>query len=133
MADLGSRTQTGVSDAVPQINPYLLGTGWDVIFDASTLSIPRTELEIWHIALDGPVGSFITWTRNGKPLGFAAGWTNEWDGRAALGQTDIIAFLWNFAFTAGPYNKTSNVLPTVTIWLREPTGMVGLGGSAVVE
>jgi hypothetical protein len=120
--DLGPRTELGVSDQSHQINPYLLGTGWDVIFDASSLFSNLSGLEIYQISLDGPVGSSVLVTRNNQPWNFVAqGWSNYYDPQQPLplGQTDTIAFLWNFPFVAGPYNKTSNVQPTVTIWVRQ--------------
>ena len=121
LIDLGSVTQNGIADsAAPErINPYLAGTGWDVIFTPDLLPSRLTELMIYHIALDGPVGSAATWFRNGKPIGFMAGWTNEWAAEFPLGQTDTLQFCWNVAATAAPYNKTTNVRPVVTIWLRE--------------
>jgi hypothetical protein len=121
LIDLGSVTQLGKADsAAPEkINPYLPGSGWDVIFTPDLLPSRQTELEIYHISLDGPVGSAATWFRNGKSIGYMAGWTNEWSAVFPLGQTDTLQFCWNVAFAAGPYNKTTNVQPTVTIWVRE--------------
>lgn len=112
----------GIADsAAPErINPYLPGTGWDVIFTPDLWPSRETTLEIYHISLDGPVGSSAEWFRNGKSVGFMLGWTQEWQGSFPVGQTDTIAFCWNVARTAGPYNKTSNVQPTVTLWVRVP-------------
>jgi len=121
--DLGSVFQTGISDATLKVNPYLLGTGWDVQFPADQSRPRGTEVEIWHIALDGPIGSSAVWFRNNRKLGYInQGWANEWDPSqpVLLGQTDEITFCWNVAFAAGPYNKTSNILPEITLWLRQP-------------
>jgi hypothetical protein len=129
--DLGPRTQLGVSDATAQINPFLLGTGWDVIFDPTVWATNLTGLEIYQISLDGPVGGSALMLRNGKPWNYVAqAFLNYCDPQQALplGQTDTIAFCFNVAFTAGPYNMTTNKQPTVTCWLRQvpvsggPTG-----------
>lgn len=120
--DLGPRTELGQSDAVLQINPYLLGTGWDVIFDASAIFSNLTGLEVYQISLDGPIGSSVLVTRNNQPWNYVAqGWANYYDPQQPLplGQTDTVAFLWNVAFTAGPYNKTTNIQPTATLWIRQ--------------
>ena len=126
--DLGSRgAQLGISDGNPvaqKINPYLPGTGWDVIFQPSDLSLPVDgEVEVYHIALDGPIGSSLTIFRDVHEWDYVAqGWANGWDPSEPLiifgGIT--LQFCWNFAFTAGPYNRTTNIQPRVTLWLRLP-------------
>jgi hypothetical protein len=126
--DLGTRgAQLGISDANTAagggFNPYLPGTGWDVVFQPADLNIqPDSEVQVWHIALDGPVGSVGTMFRDGKELSYFDGWANDFDPSQPLiligGQS--VQFAWNFAFTAGPYNRTSNVQPRVTLWLRLP-------------
>ena len=116
--DLGSRTLTGVSDLNKNLNPYLPGSGWDVLFTPDVIASNLTDFEVYHIALDGPVGSSATWQRDGKTIGWMAGWLNEWDAVMSLDQTSELQFFWNVAFAAGPYNKTSNIQPSVTIWLR---------------
>lgn len=122
--DLGSRGPIlGVSDSTQQVNPYLLGTGWDVIFDANAYFSNETNVEVYHIALDGPIGSSVTILRDGHTWDFVAqGWANGWDPSQPLQipQQNVIQFCWNFAFTNPPYNKTSNVQPTVTLWFRKP-------------
>jgi len=125
--DLGSRGPVmGVSDALYQINPFLPGTGWDVIFNAQDWFSNLTGLELYQAALDGPVGSAVWMLRNGKKWNFVAqGWQNYWDPVQALplAQTDTIQFAWSAAFTAGPYNRTTNVQPEVTLWLRQVAGV----------
>ncbi len=128
--DLGPRgPQLGVTDAGQQINPFLLGTGWDVIFTPDVWATNLTSLQIYQIALDGPVGSSVWMLRNGKKWNFIAqGWSNYNDPSQPipLGQTDTITFAWNVAFTAGPYNRTSNIQPEVTVWLRHEIPSPGL-------
>jgi hypothetical protein len=120
--DLGPRGPSlGVSDQNYQINPFLLGTGWDVIFDPAVWATNLTGLEIYQISLDGPIGSSVWMLRNGHQWNFVAqGWQNYYDPvqPTPLSQTDTIAFCWNVAATAGPYNRTTNIQPTVTCWLR---------------
>ena len=120
---LGPRTQTGISDATVQLNPYLLGTGWDVIFAPQDLNFYDPEVEVYHIALDGPVGSSAQIYRDNRPWDFVAqAWSNGWDPSQPmlLNPGHSVQFCWNVAFAAGPYNKTSNVQPVVTLWLRKP-------------
>lgn len=127
--DLGPRTALGQSDAAFQINPFLLGTGWDVVFAAADLATSLTRTEIYQIALDGPVGSSVWMLRNRKKWNFISqGWLNYNDPQQTLPlpQTDEIAFCWNFAATAGPYNRTSNIQPEVTLWLRQEIPALGL-------
>ena len=56
---IGRRTATGVQDsaAAGNINPYLPGTGWDVVFTPDVINVQDTEFEVYQIALDGPIGS----------------------------------------------------------------------------
>lgn len=120
--DLGSRTALGVSDANYKVNPYLLATGWDVIFAPELIASNETVMEVYHIALDGPVGSSLKVMRDNRAWGYVAqGWANEWDPSQPLflSQTNTLQFCWNVAFVAGPYNKTTNVQPEITIWLRQ--------------
>jgi hypothetical protein len=120
---LGSVTQTGVSDVVQQVNPFLLGTGWDVIFTPQVWTTNLTDFEVYQISLDGPIGSSVWMLLNRQPWNFVQqGWTNYNDPiqPIQLRQTDEVEFCWNFPATAGPYNRTSNILPTVTCWLRAP-------------
>lgn len=120
----------GVSDALIQKNPFLLGTGWDVIFTAADLNSSNlTHMEIYQIALDGPVGSSVWMYRNNRKWNFVAqGWQNFNDPQQPLplGQTDEISFYWNFAFTNPPYNRTNNIQPEVTLWLRQEIPALGL-------
>ena len=119
----------GVSDAVPQLNPFLLGTGWDVIITAPDIASNLTNLQIYQIALDGPVGSSVWMFRNRKKWNFISqGWLNYDDPQQPLplGQTDELQFCWNFAATAGPYNRTNNIQPEVTLWIRQEIPSLGL-------
>jgi len=130
LRDLGPRgPMLGVADslATGNINPYLPGTGWDVLFAPADLSIPPDgEIEVYHIALDGPVGSSGVWMRDGKQFGYFLGWTNEWDPQQPMilrgGQT--VQFCWNTTATAGPYNRTTNIQPVVTLWLRRAQQLI---------
>ena len=123
--ELGSRTQLGVSDSNAQVNPFLLGTGWDVIFDPTVWNTNLTDLEIYQISLDGPVGSSFVMMINRQPWNYVGqGWQNYNDPvqPIQLRQTDEVEFCWNIAMTAGPYTPSggTNVQPTVTCWLRAP-------------
>ena len=115
----------GVSDAVWQVNPFLRGTGWTVVFDQNTLSSNLTGCEVYHISLTGPVGSQVAVLRNAKVWDYALGWLNGWDPSQPLPlgsstQVGQIAVCWNVAFTAPPYSAT-NIQPSATLWLRQPT------------
>ena len=117
------------SDARAQLNPFLPGTGWDIIISVPDLTTNLTNVEIYQIALDGPVGSSVWMFRNRRKWNFIAqGWLNYYDPQQPLPlpTTDEIEFCWNFAFTSGPYNRTSNVQPEVTLWLRQEKGPIGL-------
>ena len=118
----------GVQDGDPSIgqniNPYLPGTGWVVQFAAADFTLPETEYEVWHISLDGPVGSSavvfidqIAWDY------VLTAWSNAWDPAQPmfLRSGQAVSFCWNFPFTAPPYNRTSNVQPQVTLWTQQPS------------
>jgi hypothetical protein len=124
---LGDRKKTGVQDNAPNtgVNPFLPGTGWDVIFTPSDLAFTEAEAEVYHIYLDGPVGSSVAVLVDGHEWDFVSqGWQNGWDPQQPLlvkyGQS--LQFCWSAAFAAGPYDKTgtSNVQPVVRLWLRVP-------------
>ena len=127
--DLGPRTAAGVSDALTQINPFLLGTGWDAIFTPDVLNTNLTRVEIYHAAVNGPIGSSMAVLRNGKIWDYVLqGWQNGWDPSQPLplGQTDTVAFCWNTAFTSPPYDMVTNIQATATIWLRQEIPSPGL-------
>jgi hypothetical protein len=116
-------TRTGVTDAGNGGNPFLPGTGWDVLFDAPLWQAQVDEAEIWQMQADGPVGSSFRMCINGKPWNdVLQGWQNYNDPNQppVIDVGTSIQFYWNFAFAAGPYTASggSNVLPTVTIHLR---------------
>lgn len=103
------------------INPYLPGTGWDVIFTPQDLGVTETEFEVYQIALDGPIGSSAVVMLDGHEHSYVqSAWANTASDEPAMlvrfGQT--IQFCWNVAATAGPYNRTTNIQPRVTLWLR---------------
>jgi hypothetical protein len=110
------------SDLTAQINPYLPGTGWVIIIATGDLSITETEFEVYHIALDGPVGSQVTVLINGAEWDYADGWANGWDPNQPLllDSGDTIQLAWNVAATSPPYDRSSNIQPRATIWLRQP-------------
>lgn len=117
---LGHRTGTGQADT-QGINPYLPGTGWVVSFDTAAIGSNLPELELYHIALDGPVGSSAAVLLDGSPWDYVnQAWSNGWDPSQPMliWQGATLAICWNVAFTAGPYNKTNNIQPTATLWLR---------------
>lgn len=129
--DLGPLTILGVSDAQQQINPFLLGTGWDVVCSSSTAKLQgslgawpsQTSFEVYQISLDGPVGSSVLMMRNRTPWNFVLqGWQNYDDPQQALPvrNGDELQFCWTTAFAAGPYTPSggSNVRATVTLWMR---------------
>lgn len=132
---LGRRTATGQADS-QGINPYLPGTGWVVTFDPSVFASNLPELELYHIALDGPVGSSAVVLLDGAPWDYInQAWSNGWDPSQPMlifpGVT--VAICWNVAFTAGPYDHLANVQPTATLWLRHELPapaqpLPGLGG-----
>lgn len=129
--ELGPRTKLGVSDAPYQINPFLLGTGWDVIFTAADLATNLSHVQIYQISLDGPVGASVWMMRNQQKWNLVAqGWQNYNDPQQPipLGQTDEVEFCWSFPFAAGPYTPSggANVQPTVTLWLRQEIPALGL-------
>ena len=119
---MGWRTQLGVTDSTG-INPYLPNTGWDVIFSPDKIGSSLTWIECYHIALDGPVGSSVAVLADNQAWDFVnQGWSNGWDPSQPLLITQgmQVAFCWNVAATAGPYNRTTNIQATATLWLREP-------------
>jgi hypothetical protein len=128
---LGSRTLAGSNDS-QKINPYLPGTGWVVQFTPQILATSLTQFEVYQISLDGPVGFGVLVTINNQPWNFVAqGWQNWWDPSQPmiLRQTDEVDFLYQAPFTSGPYNKSTNVAATVTLWLRQDLGLgVNPGG-----
>lgn len=126
---LGYRTTTGVKDGAngTQVNPYLPGTGWDVLVTPDIFNTKETEFEVYQIALDGPVGSSLLVAVDGHPFNYVnQGWSNSYDPSQPLllNAGNTLQFCWNFAFASGPYNKTSNILPTVTVYLRRVQGVL---------
>jgi len=117
---LGFRTKLGVTDSTG-INPYLPGSGWDVIFTPD--SLPQlTWFEVYHIALDGPIGSSAAVLLDNQPWDYInQGWANGWDPSQPMLVTNglTVAFCWNVAATAGPFNRTTNIQAQATLWLRE--------------
>jgi hypothetical protein len=120
---LGSRIQTGVSDAQAdaQVNPFRPKTGWDVIFHPNDLATNITVFEVYQISLDGPVGSSGAVLIDGHIWNYVGQfWRNSYDPQQPLilKQTQTLQFCWDAAFTSPPYNQSSNIQPVVTIWLR---------------
>jgi hypothetical protein len=111
-------------------NPFLGGTGWDVIFTPDLMASNLTRFEVYQISINGPVGSSLLVARNRKPWNYVAqGWANSWDPSQPLmlGGGDELEFWWTVAFTSGPYDHVSNIQPTVTLWLRQD--QAGTGGA----
>lgn len=131
---LGHRFTAGQADS-QNVNPYLPGTGWVVTFDAGGIGSALTELEVYHVALDGPVGSSAAVLIDGAIWDYVSqGWANGWDPSQPmlLWQGATLTFAWNVAATAPPYDHVSNVQPAVTLWLRhELVGQQILPGLAV--
>lgn len=130
-SDLGPLTILGQSDSFYQINPFRLGSGWDVVCSASTAKLSgslgawpsQTTFEVYQISIDAPVGSSVLVMRNRTPWNFVQqGWQNWWDPQQPLPlrNGDELQFCWNAAFAAGPYTPSggSNVRATVTLWMR---------------
>jgi hypothetical protein len=118
---LGFRSKLGAADSTG-INPYLPGTGWDVIFTPDSL-LQLTWYEVYHIALDGPVGSSAAVLLDNQPWDYVnQAWSNGWDPSQPMLVTAgmSVAFCWNVTATVGPYNRTTNIQPVATLWLREP-------------
>jgi len=106
------------------VNPYFPGTGWNVVFSPGDLGVRETEFECYHIALDGPIGASAVVLINRKQWDYVSqAFANGWDPSQPMiirfGQS--VQFCWNRAFVAGPYNKTTNIQPVVTLWLRRLT------------
>ena len=131
---LGVLRVLGQSDSLYTLNPFLNGTGWDVIINASTARQTGvcisgqwpllTSFECYQVALDGPVGASVQVSINNQPWNFVLqGWQNWYDPQQPmlLSTEDEIEFCWTVAATAGPYTTSggSNVRPVVTMWLRE--------------
>ena len=119
---LGSRTQNGIQDGTlgQQFNPFLPGTGWDVVFTPDIWASNVTQFEIWQIFLDGPFGSSVQMFINGAPFNYINQGFSNYDDPVqpvVLNQTDVVSFAWNVPFTAPPYT-TSNRRATVTCWIR---------------
>lgn len=135
---IGHRFGLGVTDPTgsASLNPYLPGTGWNVTFDPAALGSSLTEIEVYHIAIDGPVGSSAVVLLDGFEWDYVSqAWSNGWDpGQPILlQQTSTLALCWNVAATAGPYNRTTNIQPRATLWLRHELAapapiLPGLGG-----
>ena len=132
---LGSIRMLGQSDTTAgySFNPFLPGTGWDVLINASTSKQSaicisgqwplENNFECYQIDLDGPVGSSFAMLINRQPYNrVQLGWQNYLDPQQAipLYPGDDVQFVWNFAATVGPYTASggNNVQPLVTMWLR---------------
>lgn len=125
---LGHRTAYGAQDTTG-LNPYLPGSGWNVVIDPGQFATNLPDVECFHIALDGPVGSSARVLVDGFQWDYVSqGWLNGWDPSQPLplvpGMT--VAFCWNVAATAPPYNLTTNIQPVVTLWLRYVLPQVGI-------
>lgn len=117
---IGHRTAVGAVDAA-NVNPYLPGAGWVVTFSPDVIASSLTELEVYHIALDGPIGSSAAVLLDNAQWDYVnQGWANGWDPSQPLllQQSSNLVIAWNVPATAPPYNKTSNIQPVATIWLR---------------
>lgn len=113
-------TAFGVKDTA-SINPYLPNSGWVVQFTPDVIRSNLTEIEVYHIALDGPVGSSAAVLLESAPWDYVnQGWSNGWDPSQPLllWQGATLAICWNVAFTSPPYNRTTNIQPQATLWLR---------------
>lgn len=116
-------TMQGTSDAGVGINPFLPGTGWDVIFPSPLWNSEPDEAEIYQVHLDGPVGSQAVMLINGKPWNhILQGWANYDDPAqpALIDEGVSVQFCWSVAFASPPYTPSggTNVRPVVTVWLR---------------
>ena len=131
---LGSIRMLGQSDSVYRQSPLLNGTGWDVIFNASTAKQSAvcisgqwpllTSFECYQMHLDGPVGGSVLVAINNQPYNFVLqGWQNWYDPQQPmlLSSGDEVEFYWTVPATNPPYTTSggSNVQPVVTMWLRE--------------
>lgn len=120
---IGHRTAYGAIDS-QNVNPYLPGSGWVVTFDSGILASNLAELEVYHIAINGPIGSSASVLIDGFQWDYVAqAWLNGWDPSQPilLQQANSLAIAWNVAFAAGPYNQTTNIQPVATLWLRHET------------
>jgi hypothetical protein len=132
---LGHRSAVGQADT-QNINPYLPGTGWVVTFDSGAIGSSLTELEVYHIAIDGPIGSSLAVLIDGAQWDYVAqGWANGWDPSQPmlLWQSATLALAWNVAATAPPYNRTTNIQPIATLWLRHELVTPGILPGLAVE
>lgn len=109
---LGDRQAFGEIDNSNQ-NPF--GNGfWTVKFDPAILSIATGEIEIYHLALKGPLGSKVEWWNDRTFFDITNhGDVNSWDPNEpchVMAGTTIYLY-WN----TGALPK-----PQVTVWLRQP-------------
>jgi hypothetical protein len=131
---LGRRTQLGVID--DGYNPYGPRVNWSVFFTPDVLALGALgEVEVYHIALNGPVGGSFLVELDQQPWDYVnQGWNNAWDPSQPLllegGQR--LDFHSTLPFTAGPYDLVTNIQPQITLWLRlpavPPPVLPGLGG-----
>ena len=131
---LGHPTSTGIQDgtgtAAGNFNPYLPGTGWDVIFTPDDFVTNLTQYEVYQISLDGPIGSSVLICIDHAPWNYVAqGWANSYDPQQPmlLNNGNELEFYWNFPATTPPYDKVTNVLPVVTLWLRADAALLAPG------
>jgi hypothetical protein len=120
---IGQRLGLGISDGtlLSPLNPYLPGSGWDVVYDPQAIGSALTEIEVYHVALDGPVGSSAIVLLDGNEWDYVAqAWSNGWDPSQPmlLGQTSTLVICWNVAATSPPYDRINNIQARATLWLR---------------
>ena len=123
MPGLSHPTAFGVKDST-SINPYGPLANWNVVFDTNVIRSNLPWVECFHIAVDGPVGSSAALLIDNAPWDYVnQAWSNGWDPSQPMPiwQGATLTICWNVAFTAAPYNRTTNIQPQATLWLREPS------------
>lgn len=114
--DLGARPPQPKPGAADPFNVYA-ANNWTVTFAPQDLNCKVSLAEIYHITLDGPVGSSFKVFRNKQWWDTVLqGWSNSWDPQQPLyiRKDDSVFFYWNSA---------ANPAPVVTVWMRYDTAL----------
>ncbi len=106
---IGSRNATAKADTTGRN-----AGNWTVTFSPDVLLAHVALFEIYHVAIDGPVGSsFKVFRENDQWDQVLQGWQNSWDpGQPMMVRdADTLYYFWASATSTSP-------TPTVTLWLR---------------
>lgn len=110
MAYLGSFRAVGVLDP---LNPNVAGA-WTVTFDPAVIGINAEKFEVYHIAVNGPIGSsFRVFLDTTFYDNVDVGDLNSWDPAQPM---HVIKAQTIFFY----YNVATGSAPVVTIFCRQP-------------